>query len=256
MRKIVDDEVARFLLALQFLTRLPTPRDVGFTPERLGAATRYFPLIGVFVGAISAGVFYAASLVFPIVLAVLLATAAGLLATGAFHEDGLADTFDGIGGGVSRDRALEIMKDSRIGVYGAAALILVLAIKVGTLSVLDQHTILIALISAHGLSRFSSVVVIATSRYVRDDGTGKHTSRGIDGAGLIGAIFTAGLCLTGVTYFLSPVAALWSVVGLCAGHIFMRAIFERKLSGYTGDTLGAVQQTSEIGFYFGLAAWA
>lgn len=256
MRKIVNGEVAIFLLALQFLTRLPMPRDVEFTPEGLTAAARYYPLIGIIVGAIGAGVFYLASLALPFVLAVLLATAAGLLVTGAFHEDGLADTFDGVGGGGSRDRALEIMKDSRIGVYGAAALVLVLGIKVAALSVLDQRTILVALISAHGLSRFSSVVVIATSRYVRNDGTGKHTSDGVNDFGLAVAALTSLICLAGIAYFISPIAALWSVFGLSAGHVLMRAIFERKLGGYTGDTLGAVQQVSEIGVYLGLAAWA
>ncbi len=255
MKKIIGSEIAVFLLAIQFMTRLPTPRDAGFTSERLTAATRYYPLIGMIVGLISAGVFYGVHLILPVLIAVLLSTAAGLFLTGAFHEDGLADTFDGIGGGASKDRALDIMKDSRIGVFGAAALILALSIKIAALSSLEPQSIVIGLVAAHGLSRFSSVIVIATSRYVRAEGAGKHTSQGISGAGLTVATITAALCLTVIAYFLSPAAALWSAAGLCAGHVFMRAIFERKLGGYTGDTLGAVQQTSEIGVYLGLVAW-
>ena len=200
--------------------------------------------------------FFAANLVLPTLIAVLLSTAIGLLITGAFHEDGLADTFDGIGGGVTKDRALEIMKDSRIGVFGAAALFLALAIKVATLSALDSRAVIVALVAAHGLSRFSSVFVIATSRYVRFEGVGKHTSDGISAAGVTVALLTALLCLAGIGYFLTPAAALCASIGLCAGHIIMRAGFERKLGGYTGDTLGAIQQVSEIGVYLGLAAWA
>lgn len=255
MNKIVG-EVSIFLLAMQFMTRLPTPQIGSFSTDRLTAATRYYPLAGVIVGMIVGGVFYAANLAFPPLIAVLLSTASGLLLTGAFHEDGLADTFDGIGGGRARDRALEIMKDSRIGVFGAAALILALAIKVAALAALEAQAVIVALIAAHGLSRFSSVVVIATSRYVRLEGGGKHTSDGISAAGIVVAALTALLCLAGMGYFLTPAAALCAAAGLCAGHVLMRATFERKLGGYTGDTLGAVQQTSEIGIYLGLVAWA
>ncbi|MCG8442977.1 MAG: adenosylcobinamide-GDP ribazoletransferase [Caulobacterales bacterium] len=248
-------EFAIFLLAVQFLTRLPVPREVGYSPERLAAAARYYPLVGLIVGGLSAGVFWAAHLALPALLAVLLATAAGLLATGAFHEDGLADTVDGVGGGASREAALAIMKDSRLGAYGAAALGLALAIKVAALAALAPAAVMLALIAAHGVSRLSSVLVIATSRYVRDHGTGKPVAGGISGAGLLVATVIGALGLLILAAGLSPLAALAGGGGALAGHLAMRCFFERKLGGYTGDALGAVQQASEIGLYLGVVAW-
>jgi len=185
----------------------------------------------------------------------LLAVSAGLLLTGAFHEDGLADTFDGIGGGHTPVRALEIMKDSRLGTYGAAALFLALAIKVGALSAIPPIWVCAALPVAHCVSRFSAVCVIATNRYVREEGTGKPVATGISASSLIIAGFTAlGAVAVGAVLF--PFVSLLSgIVSLCFAHVLMRLFFEPKLGGYTGDTLGAVQQASEIGFYLGLLAW-
>ncbi|WP_119165318.1 adenosylcobinamide-GDP ribazoletransferase [Algihabitans albus] len=248
-------EARIFLLALQFLTRLPLPRDVGYTPERLAAATRYYPAVGLLVGGIAALVFLATVQVFPPLLALLLATVATLLVTGAFHEDGLADTFDGIGGGATREAALTIMKDSRIGTFGAVALGLVLATKVAALAALPLAAVALALIVGHGLSRLSSVFVIATSRYQRAEGTGKPTAEGISAAGLLCALLT-GLAAVAVALVCLPGAALLcGLGGLLAGHLAIRLIFERKLGGYSGDTLGATQQVGEVAFYLGLAAW-
>ena len=130
----MKEQWAILLLAVQFLTRLPVPASAGFTPERLTAATRYYPLVGALIGGLVAVVYGVALLAWPPLVAVILSIAASLLLTGAFHEDGLADMFDGVGGGLTRERALEIMKDSRIGTYGAAALILALALKAATLA--------------------------------------------------------------------------------------------------------------------------
>ena len=249
------NEGAVFLLAVQFLTRLPIGSAQLYTPERMAASVRYYPLVGGLVGAFSALAFYLASFVFPVLVSILFAIAAGLLITGVFHEDGLADTFDGIGGGVTRERALEIMKDSRLGTYGTLALLTVLAVKVIALTALPLMLIPIALIAGHGLSRLSSILVIATSRYVRDEGTGKPVAGGISTGGLLIAGLTG---LAFVAYWLafySPLALLWAGGGLLLGHCLMRLFFERKLGGYTGDTLGAVQQLSELGFYLGLVAW-
>lgn len=249
-------EIAIFLLALQFLTRLPVTSHDLYTPERMAASVRYYPLVGLLVGGLSAAVLWFTSLAFPNELAVLFAIAAGLLITGAFHEDGLADTFDGIGGGQTRERALVIMKDSRLGTYGTLALIIVLALKAASLMVLPVSLVIAALIVAYSLSRLSSVLVIATSRYVRDEGIGKPVSGGISRSGLVVSILTgAGALVLFYSLTGSPVALIFACCGLIAGHILMRLFFERKLGGYTGDTLGAVQQVSETGFYLGLVAW-
>ncbi|MEM7768808.1 MAG: adenosylcobinamide-GDP ribazoletransferase [Pseudomonadota bacterium] len=251
----MKDEGAAFLLAVQFLTRLPVGFDGLYAPERMAASVRYYPLVGVIIGSVSAAVFFAAQMVFPVLIAVLMATGAGLLLTGAFHEDGLADTFDGIGGGLTRKQALDIMRDSRLGTYGTLALVLALALKVGALTFLSASVIPLALIAAHGLSRLSSVLVIATSAYVRDEGTGKPVAGGISMTGLLVALATGVAVLALWSVWHSPMALVWAVGGLFTGHLLMRLFFEPKLGGYTGDTLGAVQQASEIGVYLGLLAW-
>jgi len=249
------NELASFLLAVQFLTRLPVRSGDIYTPDRMAASVRYYPLVGVIVGSISAAVLFLASLLFPVLIAVLLAIAVSLIVTGAFHEDGLADTFDGVGGGLSREKALSIMKDSRLGTYGTLALVTALSLKFAALIALPLNIIALALIAAHGLSRLSSVMVIATSRYVRDEGTGKPVSAEISVAIVSVAITTGALVLALFCIWLPPLAAIFALVGLGIGHGLMRLFFEPKLGGYTGDTLGAVQQASEIGFYLGLVAW-
>ena len=208
------NEGAVFLLAVQFLTRLPIGSAQLYTPERMAASVRYYPLVGALIGAFSALVFYLATFVFPAPVAILFAIAAGLLITGAFHEDGLADTFDGIGGGLTRERALEIMKDSRLGTYGTLALVIGLALMFGAHMELPITVVPIALIAGHSLSRLSSILVIATSSYVRDEGTGKPVAGGISATGL----FVGGLTGLAVVAFwwasYPPVALLWSGCGL------------------------------------------
>lgn len=251
----MKNELTVFALALQFLTRIPVPLGDGFTPERMAASVRYHPLVGLIIGGICAAVFWTAHWFVPDVVAIVLALAAGLLVTGAFHEDGLADTFDGIGGGLTRQSALVIMRDSRLGTYGTLALVAALALKVGALAALPPPMIVAALAAAHCLSRLSSLATIATSRYVRDEGTGKPVAGGISTAGLIVASLTGMVVLLAWPLAQPFGALMFAVAGLVIGHIAMRAFFERKLGGYTGDTLGAVQQASEVGFYLGLAVW-
>ena len=142
----MKSEGASFLLAVQFLTRLPVDTAKLYSPNRMANAIRYYPLVGGLVGGASAGVFLLADTVFPAALSVLFAMAAGLLITGAFHEDGLADTFDGIGGGLTRETALQIMKDSRLGTYGTLALIIALAIKFAAMIAIPQTLIPLAFV--------------------------------------------------------------------------------------------------------------
>lgn len=249
------EEAASFLLALQFLTRLPVQTQSIYSPERMASSVRYYPLVGALVGAASAVTFAGAAAILPVQLAVLLAVAVGLLMTGAFHEDGLADTFDGVGGGAVRDKALEIMRDSRLGTYGTLALLIALGLKVGALVSFPAPMVGAALIAAHGLSRLSAVLVIATSEYARDEGTGKPVASGVSTNSLLVAWATGALIIVLWIGFQAPLALTYGVGGLALGHVLMRLFFESKLGGYTGDTLGAVQQASEIGFYVGLAAW-
>ncbi len=188
----VRAEAAAFLLALGFLTRLPLPAP----PGDMAAALRYLPAAGALIGAAAAAVLAAAAAVLPMAPAVLLSIAATCLLTGALHEDGLADTFDAIGAG-SRERALEIMRDSRIGTFGALALGLVLALKATALAAMPLGLAAAALVAGHAASRFSCLVVIATSRYVRPTGTAGFAAPGPGPGGLAVAAATAAATLLG-----------------------------------------------------------
>jgi len=248
------EEAIKVLLAVQFLTRLPIPGNVPYSEERFANTPRYYPLVGMFIGVLCAVAFLLSSMLFEITLAIALMMLCSVLLTGAFHEDGLADTFDGVGGGLTRERALDIMKDSRLGTYGSLALILILLLKFTALSTLSAQAIAIGVIAGHGLSRLSSVMVMASSQYVRDHGTGKPVAIGLDQSSLTIALVTGLVCLLIILIVLSPISMIYGFIGLCIGHGVMRWIYSKKLGGYTGDTLGAVQQVSEVGFYLGLAA--
>lgn len=248
------DEAAIAVLAVQFLTRLPIASDGLWSEARQAATPRYFPLVGAAIGTALAMVLWGLCTLLPQPVAALTTIAVGMLLTGAFHEDGLADTFDGIGGGATREQALAIMRDSRLGTYGTLALITALALKATALSSLPLATAAALLVAAHSLSRLSAVWVMATSAYVRDEGTGKPTARGISPGSLL--IATAwGVAVLGGLAWISPAAAAAALLGTAIGHLAMRALFERKLGGYTGDTLGAVQQASELGALISVLAW-
>ena len=251
---ILREEGTKVLLALQFLTRIPIPGNVPFSEDRFANTPRYYPLVGVIVGVLCAITVLISSFLFNINVAVALMMLFSVLLTGAFHEDGLADTFDGVGGGLTRDKALSIMKDSRLGTYGTLALVMILLLKFTALSSLTVQAIAIGLIAGHGLSRLSSVAVMASSHYVRDHGTGKPVANGIDKSSLVIASTTGLACLLLVLISLSFSMMICGLMGLVIGHGLMRWVYARKLGGYTGDTLGAVQQVSEVGFYLGLVA--
>jgi adenosylcobinamide-GDP ribazoletransferase len=247
-------ELAALALAWQFLTRVPLPVAVAPSRQRLARSLRYLPAAGAVIGVAAAAVLLAAGVLLPAVVAVLVSTAATVALTGALHEDGLADTLDGLGG-ADRARALAIMRDSRIGSFGAVGLGLTLALKVAALAALPALVAAAALVAGHAASRLSAIVVVATSRYLRPEGTGRFTRRGVGRAGLAvaGGTGLAALLVPGLAAGAGAVLA--GVAGLALGHLAARALFERRLGGYTGDCLGATQQLSEAGFYLGLLAW-
>jgi adenosylcobinamide-GDP ribazoletransferase len=247
-------EAAVFMLAWQFLTRLPA-RKAAFTPERMAAAPRYFPAVGLVLGGLGAAVLLGAAAFLPLPVAVLLSIAAISAATGALHEDGLADSADGLGA-ATRQRALQIMKDGGIGAYGMLALLFVLATKAAALASMPAGLAAAALVAGHCVSRLSSVVVIATSRYAREAGTGGFTAGGLRPGGVGVAMLFGCLSLAGLAASAGGGSALAALGGCIAGHLLARAVWEGRLGGYTGDTLGATQQLSEVGAYLGVLAWA
>jgi adenosylcobinamide-GDP ribazoletransferase len=224
---------------------------VGFDPAWLHHASRYFPLVGLVVAGIAAAVYAAAAWVFPAPVAVLLSTAAGIYATGAFHEDGFADMCDGFGGGMTRERVLEIMKDSRIGAYGAIGTICLLAVKCTALAMLPPAVAVAALLLAHPLSRLAATSLIWRMEYARAEGKAKPMAQEMSGA----EFFIACLCtalpaaLLGAMGWLPWLAICAAVLAALAAAIWLGRKFARRIGGYTGDCLGAVQQLAEVLIY-------
>jgi adenosylcobinamide-GDP ribazoletransferase len=252
----VVHEVRLLLTAVSFLTRIPSPSWVRSTTEDLKGSTLYFPLVGLGVGLAAGAVYAGAALVWPPWLAVTLAMAGSVWLTGAFHEDALADSLDGFGGGWDREQVLAIMKDSRIGAYGTLGLVFAVLVKFAALVTVAAGgplAVMRALIAGHILSRWSSLPLIWQYRYVRAearDARSKPFAASVTGRRLaVGSGLTAilvGLTLGGR----APVAlAAALVVTLLAGRYF-----HRRLGGITGDCLGAANQCVELAVYLMLTA--
>lgn len=251
------------LVAVQFLTRIPVPALPDYQPQWLHQSSRYFPAVGLLIGLLCAFVFWLAGLLFNPLVASVISTAFGIKLTGAFHEDGLADTCDGLGGGLTRERTLTIMKDSRLGTYGTLGLVSALLLKVSLLAGMPASVAPIALIVAHSASRLFCISLIALLPYGGDVEHAKAkpmaqqltpiqaliSSAWVLGAlGLVSIIFPTTIRQIGF--------AQWSLALLLAviATDYMRRLLRRRLGGYTGDGLGATQQLSEVAIYMGLAA--
>lgn len=253
-----------FLLALGFFTRIPVPTFANFDERELNHSAKYFPLVGIIVGMAGALVFLLAVRIFPADIAVLLSMVATIYVTGAFHEDGMADSIDGIGGGWDREQILTIMQDSRLGTYGALALFLMLFAKFQVLSALPVYSVAYVLIAAHALSRLCAVYVMATLSYVKASGKAKPLASKVQPKDLVVATIFGLLPLMPLYwYFLSDAIDMRDVLIfslswlLSVGFIWVwwRNKLKRWLGGYTGDCLGAMQQMAELAFYLGVLAY-
>ncbi|MDA7417363.1 adenosylcobinamide-GDP ribazoletransferase [Xenophilus arseniciresistens] len=256
-----------YLLALQFFTRVPVTGRlaawVGYSPQMLRASAAHFPGVGALVGLWGAAVFglLLAGLPGPAGTwaAALLSTAATAWMTGAFHEDGLADTADGLGGSADRARALEIMKDSRIGTYGAMALVLALGTKVALLAALAQQegarVALAALVAAHVLSRFMPLLLIRHLPHVGDTAQSKSKplADAMGSSALLAGLLWALPALALLAWAQGPLRMAAALLAALLATAWMARLLWRRLRGFTGDGLGAVQQLSEIAIYLALA---
>jgi len=291
------------LLAVQFFTRIPVTGRladwVGYSPAMLRASAAHFPAIGWIIGGPVALCYVALCRGLPAQsaapwVAAVFSTLLGVMLTGAFHEDGLADVADGLGGSLNRERALDIMKDSRVGAYGALALVLALLCKVALLALLGQVSPVLAglaLLVAHVSSRTVPLFIIRTLPHVGDTAQSKSKPLAdqVSGAALAVALLwwlpvlalalaplwlgppqtllhalvtvTPGAAATASAAALAwPAnwlpAWLFALLTLLLALVWMGRLFAQRLQGFTGDCLGATQQVCEIAFYLGLAlAW-
>jgi adenosylcobinamide-GDP ribazoletransferase len=246
--------VGEFLVALRFLTRVPVPALVPHDAAALARSTPWFPAVGVLVGVVGALAFAAGSVLWSPSVAAFVATGATVWLTGAFHEDGLADAADGLGGGWTAEQVLSIMKDSRIGSYGAVALVLVIGTKVSALAAIGAHDALPAaraLVVGHVLGRWSSLPLLYWLPYVREQSaTGKPFAGSVTVPRLVaGSAFALGVMVWALGWRALAAGLAASVVTALAG-----TYFRRRLGGLTGDCLGAANQLVELATYLAVLA--
>jgi adenosylcobinamide-GDP ribazoletransferase len=246
----------RFLQAFAFLTIFPvTSESHGPAAVALFAYARYFPIVGMVIGLLSGSIYYWASAIWSGILPAVVAIATGLIATGALHEDGLADTADGFGGGWTREQRLMIMKDSRLGTFGVLALIFSLAVRICAVAMLTPSVGLLALFAVHAGARFTPVLILATQDYAGDRAMAKtaYSETRLAPQEVRYALISAVLAMLSI-FFMRPWPTLFGIV-LGGTMALALAIYSKKaIGGYSGDVLGAIEQVSEIGFLLGLAA--
>jgi len=241
-------------LAFLLLSRLPAGRIAGPVPP-IAAASWAWPVVGAAVGAIGALVWLAArGLGLPPEMAAVLALAAAVAASGAMHEDGLADLADGFGGGRERAEKLAIMRDSRIGSYGVTVLILALGLRLGGIVALgDAGAAVAALIGLGAASRAGPAVALVMMPPARGDGLGHAAAAAGRDPGPAGvAVLIGVLCLLP----LGSATALVTALAIALAILLTGALAMRQIGGQTGDVLGAMQQAGECAGWVALAALA
>ena len=259
--------IRHFLIAVQFFTRLPITgrlaQWVGFSPAMLQASAAHFPAIGYLVGLCTAICFFGISQLLgntgqTALIAAIFSTILSVMITGAFHEDGLADTADALGGSYDKNKALVIMKDSRIGSFGAIALVLAVMAKVVLLAHIGEHALVLALwaiMGSHISSRFWPLLIIRLLPHVGDDAGSKSKP-------LASQIHTRSLMAAGIwiliawlvmAFYLGAISILWPILSSFIAFLYAYYLFNKRLQGFTGDCLGTTQQITEIAFLLGFA---
>jgi len=237
------------LRALVLLTRLPV---AGADGQRGAASAWAWPVAGLVVGGLAGGLAWLALLVgFTPAMAAGLALGAGMVMTGALHEDGLADCADGFWGGHAVERRLEIMKDSRIGAYGVLALIFTTGLRwLALTALIEAGALWAAVLVPATLSRAAMAGVMATLPFAREDGLARHvgspatTATGV--AFVLAALATVGL---------SGIAGVAAIVATAGAAIGVTMLARAKIGGQTGDVLGATQQLSDLSALLALAVF-
>lgn len=254
---VARNEIRIFFTAVLFYTRLPCPKWVDHSEAYLNKATRYFPVIGWIAGSMTAIILYACFWILPLSLAVIISVIAGILLTGAFHEDGFADVCDGFGGGWTKQKILDIMKDSRTGAYGVIGLISILSVKFFALYEIARMDVMLCckvLLLAHTLSRFAAILLKKNLEYVREneDSKAKPVSKETSSKDY----FLAFLFSLVPLLFFKTAMILLLFIPVILTLLYLRYYFQKWIGGYTGDCLGAAQQLTEVILYISfLALW-
>ena len=249
MHPALTQAVNRYFVAQMFLTRLPSPVSLRWSEKELAASTVYFPVVGIIVGMIAAIAWFIGFKLWSENIAALLAVAATVLATGAFHEDGLADSADGLGGAFEINRKLQIMLDSRIGTYGSVLLLFVILAKIFAITEVNPAHITGTLIAAHVIARWTSLPLICNNVYVREEGTGKPFAATVNQKQLaISTVVTIVICILAIGWHVIIVLPIVAAF-VWGSQWYLR----RKLGGVTGDVLGAVNSLSELIVYLTLS---
>jgi adenosylcobinamide-GDP ribazoletransferase len=240
-----------FKTAIAFLTRLPMPHPQGPQPQNFVRAHRMFPVVGALIGAtvglICLGLRH---LGVPDLAAAALALGASAILTGALHEDGLADVADGFGGGRDRAAKLEIMRDSRLGTYGALILLVSFAAKLSALAAIPDGDVVPGLIAAHALARGVLPLMSLKLPYARNDGLARNAGQPDASTAALAAILALLLALLSLSWsnaLLSALAAALSGLGIAW-------LAQRQIGGQTGDVLGGAEQVGETAILVLLAA--
>jgi adenosylcobinamide-GDP ribazoletransferase len=248
----VQRRVHELSVAFTFLTRLPVNHAAPIGKGELSCALWCAPLVGIAVGLTGAAVYWLAqALNVPPLAAATLAVAAIVLVTGALHEDGLADVADGFGGGGTRERKLEIMRDSRIGTYGVCALVLSYVLRVAALASLgNADLVATALVAAHAGARAPIAAFMSLVPLARTDGLSADAGNPPPSSAAVAALLGFVALVFGLGFGAGVVAAIL----LCAGFGLMAWLCNRQIGGQTGDVLGALEQIGEIAILLVAAA--
>lgn len=247
---LLKKEFHYFLTAVMFFTRLPVMKNLPYSSESMNQSQKYFAWVGLLVGILTAIVFYLGQ-IFNLELGIILSMGFSILLTGAFHEDGFADSCDSFGGGYGKEHIMKIMKDSRLGAYGTIGIVILLLVKFFSLQQIGEfhiYLLIFAIVAGHTSSRFFAVTTIYTHQYVTDTDLSKSkplANQALSFGALAFSsipVFIPFLIFQEWKFLLAlPIAYL--------GKLYLAWYFKKHIGGYTGDCLGAIQQLCEVLFY-------
>lgn len=250
---MIKKELTYFLTALMFFTRIPVSSKLQYSSDIMNNSQKYYPMIGIVVGLFNAVILYVIHLVLPFDIALIIMMIAGVLLTGGFHEDGFIDVCDSFGGGYGKEKILTIMKDSRVGAYGAIGIVLLFLLKYVVMKHLAETSLtgfLVILIIAHSTSRYLSGLMIHSHQYVADTDLSK--SKPMANKALSVKTLFMGMAVTLLPYFYFQNLLVFLVLPFAyLGKAYLGWYFKKHIGGYTGDCLGTVQQVTEVLVYLG-----